>query len=334
MNHKIRDPGYPGWSNDLGSDPIAALLSQEDPALTYFVRRDLLDEEVGPVRVLWDLPEARHLAGTQRPDGSWRYPARSQETLTGGNYDLLESFRALGVLVETYGFDRNHATIGKAAEYIFSCQTTEGDLRGILGNQYMPYYMGAILALLVKAGYTEDKRLKVGLRWLLSMRQEDGGWVVPTQAVPSRSRTRAYWLASPLAPDRFRPSSHLATDMVLRAFAAHPAYRGRPEILKAGRLLKSRLFQADRYNDRKAPSYWFKYQYPFWWNSLLSTLDSLSCLGLDPTDPDIARGLEWFLAHQAADGLWETGYGSGRRAARMRAWVGLAVCRMFKRFGS
>jgi len=320
------------WLNDLVSDPLPALLSQQDLVLTYFVRRDLLDEASGPVSVLWDLAEARHLAGTQQPDGSWRYPARRRGPLTGGNYDLLESFRTLRVLVETYGFNRDHPVIAKAAGYIFSCQAAEGDLRGILGNQYMPYYMGAILALLVKAGYAEDKRLKVGLSWLLSMRQEDGGWMVPTQAVPSRFRTRAYWQASPLAPDRSRPSSHLATDMVLRAFAAHLAYRGRPEIQTAGHLLKSRFFQADKYNDRKAPSYWFKYQYPFWWNSLLSALDSLSCLGFDPADPDIAGGLDWFLAHQAADGLWETGYGSGRSAARMRTWVGLAVCRMFKRF--
>lgn len=320
------------WLNELGSDPIPALLSQEDPALTYFVQRDLLEEAKGPVDVLWDLAEAGHLARTQQADGSWRYPARCQGTLTGGNYDLLESFRTLRVLVETYGFDRRHPVIAKAAGYIFSCQTAEGDVRGMLGNQYLPYYKGAILALLVKAGYSEDKRLKIGLKWLLSMRQADGGWIIPTQAVPSRSRTRAYWLESPLAPDRSRPFSRLATDMVLRAFAAHAAYRGRSEIQAAGRLLKSRFFQADRYPDRKAPSYWLKYQYPFWWSSLLSVLDSLSRLGFDPADSDIASGLTWFLAHQAADGLWETGYGSGRSAARMRAWVGLAVCRMLKRF--
>jgi hypothetical protein len=41
-------------------------------------------------------------------------------------------------------------TIAKAAEYIFSNQMYEGDIRGILGNQYMPYYHGAILELLIK----------------------------------------------------------------------------------------------------------------------------------------------------------------------------------------
>jgi hypothetical protein len=42
--------------------------------------------------------------------------------------------------------------------------------------------------------------------------------------------------------------------------------------------------------------------------------------------------LDWFIANQSADGLWETGYGSGSGAAAMRHWVGLAVCRVLKRF--
>ena len=320
------------WLMDLGIDPLPALLTQDDPALIYFVQRDLLEEKAGSVRMLWDLPEARRVVRAQRPDGAWHYPLGNRVPLTGGNYDLLESFRSLGVLVEMYGFDRGHPVVAKAAEFLFTSQTAEGDLRGILGNQYMPYYMGAILALLVKAGYAADRRIEAAFRWLLFMRQDDGGWIVPMQAVPSRQRTIAFWQGSPLPPDRSRPSSQLATDMVLRAFAASPAYRGRQEVLQAGRLLKTRFFQSDRYADRKAASYWQKFQYPFWWNNLLSALDSLSFLGFSPQDAEIDKGLHWFLAHQAADGLWETGYGSGRRAARMRAWVGLAVCRMLKRF--
>ena len=32
------------------------------------------------------------------------------------------------------------------------------------------------------------------------------------------------------------------------------------------------------------------------------------------------------------DGLWDTRYGKGKEAERMRRWVGLAVCRVLKRF--
>jgi hypothetical protein len=104
------------------------------------------------------------------------------------------------------------------------------------------------------------------------------------------------------------------------------------EVIAAGKALKSRFFQADKYNDRKAPSYWLKFQFPFWWTSLLTALDTLSWLGFDQQDTDVAQGLHWFLSNQLADGLWETGYGSGRRAQQNRCWVGLAACRVLKRF--
>jgi hypothetical protein len=164
------------------------------------------------------------------------------------------------------------------------------------------------------------------------MRQADGGWIIPAQLVPTRQKTSRLWAGPPIRPDRSRPHAHLATGMVLRAFAAHPDYRQRPEVIAAGECLKKRFFQADKYNDRKAPAYWIKFQFPFWWPNLLTALDSLSYLGFDRQDKDISRGLAWFEENQSGDGLWETGYGSGRNAERMRRWVGLAICRVLQRF--
>lgn len=309
-------------------DPLPALLEWDDPALNYFVRRDLRGEAVPPIETLWELPEAVQLVKKQQPDGAWRYPGSTSAGVPGQNYRLLETYRSLRVLVEMYGFNRSHPALQQAAEFVFSCQTSEGDLRGILGNQYMPYYHGAFLELLVKAGYADDRRLLKGLDWLLEMRQDDGGWIVPTQAVPSRLRTPEYWAGPPLPPERSLPHAHLATGMALRAVAAHPAYWQRPESLRAGQRLKERLFQRDLYNDRQAPAYWLKFQYPFWWTSLLTALDTLGMLGFTGSDPAIASGLEWFRTHQQPDGLWPTGYGSGRRAEANRRWVGLAICRI------
>jgi hypothetical protein len=119
--------------------------------------------------------------------------------------------------------------------------------------------------------------------------------------------------------------------MALRPFAAHPVYQSRPEVLAAAKLLKGRLLQADKYTDRKGAHYWLKLQFPFWWHSLIATLDSLSVLGFSKDDMDIGRGLLWFLDNQMTDGLWETRYGKGKEATRMRAWVGLAICRVLKR---
>jgi len=320
------------WIQGLATDPRPALLAWQDPALAYFVQRDLLDADTGPVERLWELPEPSRLVGKQQANGSWHYPGKSDHPAPDANYDLLETYRSLRVLVEMYGFQRTHPTLSRAAEYIFACQTDEGDIRGILGNQYMPYYHGALLELLFKAGYTHHARTEKGLQWLLSMRQADGGWIIPAQLVPARQKTDQLWQGVPVLPDRSRPHAQLATGMVLRAFAAHPDYHRQPDVITAGERLKERLFQPDKYNDRKAPAYWLKFQFPFWWPNLLTALDTLSRLGFDRKDRDIARGLAWFADNQSADGLWETGYGSGRNAERMRHWVGLAICRVLRRF--
>ncbi len=316
----------------LSVNPIPELVNWKDDPLTYFVYRDLLKVPVDAIETLWDDPSAVRLADKQRGDGSWRYPGKDIQSVPGQDYSLLETYRNLRVVIEIYGFNNKHPVIQKAAGYIFSCQTGEGDIRGIIGNQYMPYYHGAILELLIKAGYVNDSRVKAGLEWLLSVRQDDGGWIVPAQAIPPGQRNAQFWSGRPVLPERSRPHAHLATGMALRAFAVHPDYRKRPEIVAAGHCLKTRFFEADTYNDRRAASYWFKFQFPFWWTNLVSTLDTLCYLDLSKEDTDIARGLSWFVAHQNKDGLWSTGYDKGKKSEANRHWVGLAICRVLSRY--
>lgn len=112
----------------------------------------------------------------------------------------------------------------------------------------------------------------------------------------------------------------------MRALAAHPGYRRSPDTRRAAELLKSRFFGRDAYPDRAAPSYWLIFSYPYWWTDLLSALDSLAQIGFPASDPDIARGVAWFIGNQEPSGLWNTGRNrpKGRHSDE---WVGLAVCR-------
>jgi hypothetical protein len=328
------------WQNQLHYDPLSPLGSSTNEALAYFVKRDLLKEDVPPIRYVWHLPEAEKICKTQQADGSWKYPGKKPVVYPQHHYPLVETWKQFRFLVEKYEFTREHPAAQKAAEFLFSCQTEDGDIRGMIGNQYATYYTGAIMSLLIKAGYTNDPRIEKGFQWLLSMRQHDLGWTVPILTV-KYDRETMYRLTSqycePVEPDRTKPFSHNWTGMVLRAFAAHKKYRKSKEAHSAGMLLKSRFFQKDGYTSYQKARYWVTFQYPFWWNNLVSALDSLSFLGFSKDDPDIKKALDWVIEHQQENGLWNLQYGEPKKREstkekEMKLWVSLAICRILKRF--
>jgi hypothetical protein len=243
--------------------------------------------------------------------------------------------------VQQYGFTREHPQAQKASEFLFSCQTEEGDIRGILANQYATYYTGAIMSLLIQARYANDPRIEKGFRWLLAMRQDDGGWSIPL-ITHKFDRQTLYYLTSqhaePVPPDRSKPFSHNWTGMVVRSFAAHTEHRKSEAAHAAARLLVSRFFQPDRYTSYKAASYWVRFEYPFWWKNLVAALDSVSLIGLTKHDDQIRKAVDWLIDHQEEDGLWRESYTKPdvretetARKRDTRRWVSLAICRVLKR---
>jgi len=327
------------WQKLLKFDPLSPLISSKNEAIEYYVRRDLLGEKVKPISHLWQLPEAQKIVRKQQADGSWKYPGKKTVVYPKHHYSLLETWKQFRFLVERYEFTREHPTARKAAEFLFSCQTDDGDIRGFIGNQYATYYTGAVMAVLIKAGYEDDPRIEKGFKWLLSMRQDDGGWTVPilTHKLDRKTMHRLTGqYAEPIEPDRSKPFSHNWTDMVLRAFAVHPHYRKSKEAKIAGTSLKSRFLQPDVYSSYRAADYWVRFE--FWWPNLLTALDSLSLMGFSKDDPDIKKALDWFIDHQEPNGLWKTTYVMGKEATDneknrvRRLWVSLGVCRVFERF--
>jgi hypothetical protein len=321
------------WRKQVRLDPLPQFEASANEALRYFVKRDLLGMEVGPVATLWRLPHVVKILNKQQEDGSWKYPGGKKDIRTQEEYNQLQTYKMLMELVGKYGFTEEHPALRRAAEFLFSCQTDEGDLRGIYRDQYSPNYSAGIMELLIKAGYQDDPRIEKGFAWLLSMRQDDGGWAVPLRTGSQKGATikDTFFSPEPIQADRSRPFSHWCTGVVLRAFAAHEEYRKRAEARVAGELLKSRFFQADKYPDRKAASYWTKIRYPFWWTGILSALDSLSWLGFSKEDPDIRKGLDWLIDNQEENGLWKAGYVSGGDKD-IHLWTTLAVCRVLQRF--
>ena len=316
LRHAVRQLRY---------DPVAPLLAADDAALAVTARRDLLGEHI-PAGSLAESAGVHRIVARQQPDGRWKYPAGNPEVRSRAAYDQLETYRQLAVLVCKFGLDRRHPAVAAAAAFLSSGQTEAGDYRGIYGRQYTPNYSAAITELLLRAGYAGCAQVENTMRWLLAVRQDDGGWAIPAR---TRGLPLTALLSSPetLEPDRGRPSSHLITGIVLRALAAHPRYRRLPATRRAAELLKSRFFLRDTYPDRAAPPYWLVFSYPYWWTDLLSALDSLAQTGLRASDPDIARGVAWFIDNQEPGGLWNTGR-NRPKGRHSDLWVGLAVCRM------
>lgn len=318
------------WLTTLSYDPIQPLLAAMDKPIEYFTRRDLLGQAVNPVQTLWDLPEAQRITRKQQPDGSWRYPGGHHAIRSATNYNQLETFRNLGYLVELYGFDKSSPVIRKAADFVLGFQTDAGDIRGILGNQYTPYYTAGFLELLLKAGYTHDARIEKAFAWLQRMRQDDVGW-----ALPLRTRHQKLGIiasdAATLEPDRSQPFSHMITGMVLRAYAAHPIYHESPEARAAGQLLVSRFFQRDAYPDRASPAFWLRFSFPFWFTDLVSAMDSLTKLGFRQSELHIQTAIRWFITHQDQSGLWKLKTLKNQRQLNPDLWITLSICRIFKR---
>ncbi len=299
--------------------------------MKWFIKRDLLGEEVDLSKHLWKLPEVDNIFKKQQENGSWRYPGKLESMRTTENYAQLETYRQLGFLIELYALNNNHARVSKACGFLFNFQTQEGDFRGIYGNQFSPNYSAGIMELLIKAGYENDERIQEGLEWLLSVRQSDGGWAIPIRS-HNKSWKEVVDSEVVLHPKRKKPFSHMATGVVLRAFAAHPEYRNKLEIKNAGKLLASRFFENDKYPDRKDKTFWTKFTFPFWFTDLLSSLDSLSYLGFMRKDPAVRKALNWFIDNQLENGSWNLKLLKGGKVKDYPSWINFIVCRTLKRF--
>lgn len=318
------------WRRRLQIDPIPVLVGSGHPAIQYHLDRDLLEQGDTPPTSLWSLPEAAALCRRQKPDGRWAYPGKPARPRDLEDYDQIETYRVLRILVEKYAFDRRHPSIQACAGYLFARQTDQGDFRGIYGQQYSPNYSAGIIELLIKSGFQDEARIQLGFEWLLALRQEDGGWAIPLRTV-SLDLRQMYELDEPLQPQRSQPFSHLVTGMVLRAFAAHPVWKGSDAAGRAAVLLSERLFTPDAYVDRRSPEYWMRVSFPFWFTDILSALDSLTVIANPGTLPAVRAAIERLSQLQVADGSFDLKIVRGSDK-KDKYWIVLAISRIFKRF--
>ena len=123
-----------------------------------------------------------------------------------------------------------------------------------------------------------------------------------------------------------KPFSHLATGMVLRAFAVIQPTATTRRQRGGGELLKSRFFQPDAYSSYRSPEYWLRFEHPFWWTNLLTALDSLGRMGFTAQDGQIRRIGLAARAPAAGGGLWRVSYMKPEEKERKPRRAGKGSC--------
>lgn len=293
-----------GWRARLASDPIPRLLREGTPSVLARVRRDLIDDSEAPsADEIAGYPEVKALLRKLEKDGS--FAAKAVEKELGGpkfsrclaTLRALDRLADLGLRVESGS--KVAGELHKIAEFLLASQESDGGIGDLAlgesakgrGKVVALHFHGWALAALCRTGFEGDARVEKGFRFLLSLRQDDGGWAWRGVRTDSAAR----------------PSSHLVTGMVLRAFASAKEKRGSREARRAAELLATRFLQPDRYEDRKAPSYWEILSEPRFYTDVLDALDTITSIGLGKENSGVRTAEAYLRSRQSRDGLWYPG---------------------------
>ena len=293
-----------GWRARLASDPIPRLLREGTPSVLARVRRDLIDDSEAPSAVeIASYPEVKALLRKLEKNGSFT-PRATDKELGGPKFAKclatlrsLDRLADLGLRVE--GKSSVASQLHQIADFLLASQASDGGIGDLTlaenpkgrGKAVALHFQGWALSALCRAGFENDARVEKGFRFLLSLRQDDGGWAWRGVRTDSAAR----------------PSSHLITGMVLRAFASSKDKRGSREARRAAELLATRFLQPDRYEDRKAPSYWEFLTEPRFYTDVLDALDTITSIGLGKENSGVRTAEAYLRSRQAKDGLWFPG---------------------------
>jgi hypothetical protein len=292
-----------GWRARLASDPIPRLLREGSPSVLARVRRDLIDDSEAPsAKEISDYPEVKALLRKMEKNGSFA-PKATEKALGGAKFaNALATLRALDRLAD-FGLrlegDSASSPLHKIAGSLLASQATDGSIADFAladtpkgrPKTVALHFQGWAVSALCRTGFEGDPRVEKGFQYLLERRQDDGGWA--WRGVRTESAAR--------------PSSHLVTGMVLRAFASSAQRRGSREARRAAELLATRFLQPDRYEDRKAPAYWELLTEPRFYTDVLDALDTITAIGLGKENSGVRTAEAYLRSRQSSDGLWYPG---------------------------
>lgn len=325
------------WLDRVSGDPIKWLCENDpvNPAIRYFVLRDLFDLPAGDPEVV--AAQAQIMSSgpvpvileAQHPDGYWLRPGTGYAKYQGTEWQI--------ILLGELGADPNDARVRRGCDYLFdhsiaangafACTarpTPSGVVHCLNGN---------LLYALICLGYLDDPRVQAALDWQARVTIGDlaHGSRLPTTSDADFA----------CAANGHRPCAWGATK-AMKALAAVPAEQRTPAVQAAltrgaALLLQYDLAKADYPYTGKVSSAWFKLGFPLsYWSDLLETLTVLVTLG-HGDDRRLAPVFAWILGKQDAQGRWKLENSlNGKmwvdieQKGKPSKWVTLRVLRVLK----
>jgi hypothetical protein len=268
------------------------------------VRRDLIDDSEAPTaKEIAEYPEVKALLKKVEKNGSFA-PKATEKALGSPKFAVcLSTLRAIDRLADfglrLEGAESTSSPLHKMAGFLLQSQEADGSIADLAladtpkgrAKAVALHFQGWAVSALCRTGFEGDPRVEKGFQYLLERRQDDGGWAWRGVRTDSAAR----------------PSSHLVTGMVLRAFASSAARRASREARRAAELLATRFLQPDRYEDRKAPSYWEILTEPRFYTDVLDALDTITAIGLGKENSGVRTAEAYLRSRQSNDGLWYPG---------------------------
>jgi len=349
------------WKSHLKADPIDWLLEPKNPSVRHFTLRDILkrpedDKEVITAKnSIVESKVVERILSKQNPDGYWGTSIQPYHPKYKSSYWQI-------MMLGQLGMDKSDERVQNACDYIFHFQLAEGgfssyskkeasieyhrlNMKAIAKGKSLPErkvwmqsfiteheyscLTGNMVAALIRLGYKEDPRVKKALDWLISIQNEDGGWLCP------------YWRAH----IKDTHSCFYGTICPLEAFSEVPEAERSNEMKRAVErgaefLLMHRLFKADHHNFQIINPQWLKLGFPWFYGyDILRGLVILTKLGYIK-DERLNDAIEILLEKQQPNGKWILESApAGRMWINIEAkgqpskWITLNALRVLKNMG-
>lgn len=297
---------------------LPLLLSDSSAALRYLVLKDLLardstDEELLELQALsLEDPIVSSLLHNQREDGSWDH----SESL-GLHMDTIRNTAQAMYRLGYLGLGKEHSSIQKAANYMFSQQLDDGAWpRGENGKLTFdhpqhgpvitPMQTAFPLRALAMCGYATDARVEKVYELLITYRAEDGSW--PTYLSPDGKTSYQVVGYRQLPNSRFGCRTNSTS--ALTAFAYHPKRKNSDVAERVLDLLLARETRDRQFLGFEVarmvgiePAHGYLTYYGRYDLSLILKL----CwqIGATMEDPQVADLVKYLREIQGSYGLWE-----------------------------